>query len=81
MVVVLFYVLHELAADLDCGRSNAVLVFITRIFQRKMQVAFEDVRNQISNMNSSCKNAWLEWRFYSCLTGGNWIRKIQGNQR
>jgi ABC-type multidrug transport system fused ATPase/permease subunit len=28
-----------------------VLVFITRIFQRKMQ-AFEDVRNQISNMNS-----------------------------
>jgi ABC-type multidrug transport system fused ATPase/permease subunit len=26
-----------------------VLVFITRIFQRKMQVAFEDVRNQISN--------------------------------
>jgi ABC-type multidrug transport system fused ATPase/permease subunit len=29
-----------------------VLVFITRIFQRKMQVAFEDVRNQISNMNS-----------------------------
>ncbi|MGO4816906.1 ABC transporter ATP-binding protein [Flavobacterium sp. W22_SRS_FP1] len=29
-----------------------ILVFITRIFQRKMQVAFEDVRNQISNMNS-----------------------------
>jgi hypothetical protein len=23
MVVVLCYVLHELAADLDCGRSNA----------------------------------------------------------
>ena len=29
-----------------------ILVFITRIFQRKMQVAFEEVRNQISNMNS-----------------------------
>jgi len=29
-----------------------ILVFITRIFQRKMQVAFEDVRNQISNMNT-----------------------------
>lgn len=29
-----------------------LLVFITRIFQRKMQVAFEEVRTQIANMNS-----------------------------
>jgi ABC-type multidrug transport system fused ATPase/permease subunit len=29
-----------------------ILVFFTRIFQRKMQVAFEEVRNQIANMNS-----------------------------
>ena len=29
-----------------------VLVFFTRIFQRKMQLAFEDVRNQISHMNT-----------------------------
>ena len=29
-----------------------ILVYITRIFQRKMQVAFEEVRNQISNMNT-----------------------------
>ncbi len=29
-----------------------VLVFITRIFQRKMQLAFEDVRNQIAHMNT-----------------------------
>jgi ATP-binding cassette, subfamily B, multidrug efflux pump len=29
-----------------------ILVFFTRIFQRKMQVAFEEVRNEISNMNS-----------------------------
>jgi ABC-type multidrug transport system fused ATPase/permease subunit len=29
---------HELAADLDCGCAMPVLVFITRIFQRKMQV-------------------------------------------
>ncbi|MEP6929015.1 MAG: ABC transporter ATP-binding protein, partial [Flavobacterium sp.] len=29
-----------------------ILVVITRIFQRKMQVAFEEVRTQISNMNS-----------------------------
>lgn len=29
-----------------------ILVFITRIFQKKMQVAFEEVRTQIANMNS-----------------------------
>ena len=29
-----------------------ILVFFTRIFQRKMQVAFEEVRTQIANMNS-----------------------------
>ena len=29
-----------------------LLVYITRIFQRKMQVAFEEVRTQIANMNS-----------------------------
>lgn len=29
-----------------------VLVYITRIFQRKMQVAFEEVRLQVSNMNT-----------------------------
>jgi ABC-type multidrug transport system fused ATPase/permease subunit len=29
-----------------------VLVYITRIFQRKMQVAFEEVRTQIANMNT-----------------------------
>lgn len=29
-----------------------ILVFFTRIFQRKMQIAFEEVRNQIANMNS-----------------------------
>lgn len=29
-----------------------VLVYITRIFQKKMQVAFEEVRNQVANMNT-----------------------------
>jgi ABC-type multidrug transport system fused ATPase/permease subunit len=29
-----------------------ILVYITRIFQRKMQVAFEEVRNQVSNLNT-----------------------------
>lgn len=29
-----------------------VLVYITRIFQRKMQVTFEEVRNQVANLNT-----------------------------
>ncbi len=29
-----------------------ILVYVTRIFQRKMQVAFEEVRAQIANMNT-----------------------------
>ena len=29
-----------------------ILVFFTRIFQKKMQVAFEEVRNQIANLNT-----------------------------
>ena len=29
-----------------------ILVFITRIFQRRMQVAFEEVRNQVANLNT-----------------------------
>lgn len=29
-----------------------ILVFFTRIFQKKMQIAFEEVRTQIANMNS-----------------------------
>lgn len=32
--------------------SMPILVYITRIFQRKMQVAFEEVRNQVANMNT-----------------------------
>lgn len=31
--------------------SMPILVYITRIFQRKMQVAFEEVRTQVNNMN------------------------------
>lgn len=29
-----------------------ILVYITRIFQRKMQVTFEEVRNQVANLNT-----------------------------
>jgi ABC-type multidrug transport system fused ATPase/permease subunit len=42
------FMFYELAIDLIVIVAMPILVFITRIFQRKMQVAFEDVRNQIS---------------------------------
>ena len=29
-----------------------ILVYVTRIFQRKMQVTFEEVRNQVANLNT-----------------------------
>ena len=29
-----------------------ILVYVTRIFQKKMQVAFEEVRNQVANLNT-----------------------------
>lgn len=32
--------------------SMPLLLYVTRIFQRKMQVAFEEVRTQVSNMNT-----------------------------
>lgn len=32
--------------------SMPILIYATRVFQKKMQVAFEEVRNQISNMNT-----------------------------
>lgn len=32
--------------------SMPILLYITRIFQQKMQVAFEEVRTQVSNMNT-----------------------------
>ncbi|MGH2666847.1 ABC transporter ATP-binding protein [Flavobacterium sp.] len=32
--------------------SMPILIYVTRVFQKKMQVAFEEVRNQIANMNT-----------------------------
>jgi ATP-binding cassette, subfamily B, multidrug efflux pump len=29
-----------------------ILVYVTRVFQKKMQVAFEEVRNQVANLNT-----------------------------
>jgi ABC-type multidrug transport system fused ATPase/permease subunit len=47
----LFSCLYELATDLDRDRCHADSGLLPEYFS-KMQVAFEDVRNQISNMNS-----------------------------
>jgi hypothetical protein len=46
------YVLHELEINLDCCRGYAYFSSYHSGFQRKMQVAFEEVRAQIANMNS-----------------------------
>ena len=53
MVVILGFMLSE-NWRLTCIVFVAmpILVYITRIFQRKMQVSFEEVRNQIANLNT-----------------------------
>ncbi|UPT71246.1 MAG: ABC transporter ATP-binding protein/permease [Flavobacterium sp. JAD_PAG50586_2] len=48
-LVVMFYMNWHLSMIVVV--SMPILVYITRIFQRKMQVAFEEVRTQVNNMN------------------------------
>jgi ATP-binding cassette subfamily B multidrug efflux pump len=48
-LIVMFYMNWHLS--LIVVAAMPVLVYITRIFQRKMQVAFEEVRTQVNNMN------------------------------
>lgn len=53
MVVVLlfmFYMNWKLTIIVMCAMP--VLVYATRVFQKKMQVAFEEVRTQIANLNT-----------------------------
>ncbi len=53
MVVVLFFMFYmNWKLTWIVIVAMPVLVFFTRIFQRKMQVAFEEVRAEIANMNS-----------------------------
>jgi ABC-type multidrug transport system fused ATPase/permease subunit len=80
-MVVVLCVLHELAADLDCGRCNARFSIHYRIFQRKMQVAFEDVRNQISNMNSFVQERVTGMKILQLFNRRKLNPKIQGNKR
>lgn len=53
MIVVLFFMFYmNWKLTWIVIVAMPILVFFTRIFQRKMQVAFEEVRTQIANMNS-----------------------------
>ncbi len=53
MVVVLFFMFYmNWKLTWIVIVAMPILVFFTRIFQRKMQVAFEEVRTEIANMNS-----------------------------
>ena len=48
-LIVMFYMNWHLSMIVVV--SMPILVYITRIFQRKMQIAFEEVRTQVNNMN------------------------------
>lgn len=48
-LIVMFYMNWQLSMIVVVAMP--ILVYITRIFQRKMQVAFEEVRTQVNNMN------------------------------
>ena len=52
MIVVLVFMFYmNWKLTLIVVAAMPVLVYITRIFQRKMQVAFEEVRTQVANLN------------------------------
>lgn len=53
MVVVLFFMFYmNWRLTWIVILAMPVLVYITRIFQKKMQIAFEEVRNQVANLNT-----------------------------
>jgi ATP-binding cassette, subfamily B, multidrug efflux pump len=53
MIVVLFFMFYmNWRLSLIVIVAMPILVYFTRIFQRKMQVAFEEVRTQVANMNT-----------------------------
>ncbi len=53
MIVILIFMLNEnWKLTIIVFIAMPILVFVTRIFQRKMQVTFEEVRNQIANLNT-----------------------------
>jgi ABC-type multidrug transport system fused ATPase/permease subunit len=80
MVVVLCFMFYMNWQPDLVWLAMPVLVFITRIFQRKMQVAFE-VRNQISNMNSFVQERVTGIKILQLFNREETESEIQGNQR
>ena len=53
MIVVLFFMFYmNWRLTWIVIIAMPILVYITRIFQKKMQIAFEEVRNQVANLNT-----------------------------
>jgi ATP-binding cassette subfamily B multidrug efflux pump len=53
MIVVLFFMFYmNWKLTWIVIAAMPILVYVTRIFQKKMQVAFEEVRNQVANLNT-----------------------------
>lgn len=49
-LIIMFYMNWKLS--LIVVAAMPILIYITRVFQKKMQVAFEEVRSQVSNLNT-----------------------------
>lgn len=49
-LIIMFYMNWKLS--LIVVAAMPVLIYITRVFQKKMQVAFEEVRSQVANLNT-----------------------------
>jgi ATP-binding cassette, subfamily B, multidrug efflux pump len=53
MIVVLGFMLYmNWKLTMIIVAAMPILIYITRVFQKKMQLAFEEVRNQIANLNT-----------------------------
>jgi ATP-binding cassette, subfamily B, multidrug efflux pump len=52
VVVLIFMLVMNWKLTLIILAAMPILLYATRIFQKKMQIAFEEVRNQIANMNT-----------------------------
>jgi ATP-binding cassette subfamily B multidrug efflux pump len=52
VVVLVFMLVMNWKLTMIIVGAMPILIYVTRIFQKKMQLAFEEVRNQIANMNT-----------------------------
>lgn len=52
IVVLVFMLFMNWKLTLIVVAAMPILAYFTRVFQRKMQVAFEEVRNQVANLNT-----------------------------